>query len=143
MASYRAILEREGDGYVATCAELDVISQGNTAEEAMDSLKEAIELFLETASESEILRRLHSEIPMAHPNDGMDKLRVMSGREVCTILAQHGFDQVCQRGSHIIMQSRLPDTTITIRVPDRAELRGRTLMGIIRQSGAPRTEFEQ
>jgi predicted RNA binding protein YcfA (HicA-like mRNA interferase family) len=66
----------------------------------------------------------------------------MSGREVCAILAAHGFEQVRQRGSHIVMQMRLPDTTITVPVPDHAELRRGTLMGIIRQSRLPRTEFE-
>ena len=66
----------------------------------------------------------------------------MSGREVCAILARHGFEQVRQRGSHIVMQMRLPDTTITVPVPDHAELRRGTLMGIIRQSRLPRTEFE-
>ncbi len=66
----------------------------------------------------------------------------MSGREVCAILAAHGFEQVRQRGSHIVMQMRLPDTTITVPVPDHAELRRGTLMAIIRQSRLPRTEFE-
>lgn len=40
------------------------------------------------------------------------------------------------------MQKRLADTTITVPVPDHAELRRGTLMGIIRQSRLPRTEFE-
>ena len=72
----------------------------------------------------------------------MGKLRVLSGREACAILAQHGFEQVRQRGSHIVMQRRLPGTTVTVPVPDHAELRRGTLMGIIRQNGIPRTEFE-
>ncbi|MCK4340714.1 MAG: type II toxin-antitoxin system HicA family toxin [Phycisphaerae bacterium] len=72
----------------------------------------------------------------------MGRLRTMSGREVCAILAAHGFEQVRQRGSHIVMQMRLPDTTITVPVPDHAELRRGTLMAIIRQSRLPRTEFE-
>lgn len=41
----------------------------------------------------------------------MGKLRVLSAAEVCRILAENGFVQVRQRGSHIIMQSKLPDTT--------------------------------
>jgi predicted RNA binding protein YcfA (HicA-like mRNA interferase family) len=55
---------------------------------------------------------------------------------------QHGFIEVRQRGSHIVMQKRLPDTTITIPVPNHAEIRTGTLQSIIRQSGLPRTEFE-
>lgn len=60
--SFTALVEREGDGYVALCPELDVASQGNTVEEARANLREAVELFLETASASEIAERLHSEI---------------------------------------------------------------------------------
>ena len=49
-----AIIEREGDWYVATCPEFDVASQGNSVEEAKKNLLEAVQLFLETASPSEI-----------------------------------------------------------------------------------------
>ena len=41
-----ALIEREGDGYVSLCPELDVASQGKTIEEARDNLREALELFL-------------------------------------------------------------------------------------------------
>lgn len=61
-ATYTAILEREGDVYVALCPELDIASQGKTVEEATANLKEAVELFLECASPKEIEQRLHSEI---------------------------------------------------------------------------------
>jgi len=57
-----AIIEREGDGYVALCPELDIASQGHTVESARRNLIEAVELFLETADPSEVPRRLHSEI---------------------------------------------------------------------------------
>ena len=72
----------------------------------------------------------------------MGKLRVLSAAEVCQILAQHDFAQVRQRGSHIIMQKRLPDTTVTVPVPNYPELRIGTLLSIIRQSGLPRYLFE-
>ncbi len=57
-----AIIEREGDGYVALCPELDIASQGDTIEEARSNLIEALELFYETASEEEISRRVHEEV---------------------------------------------------------------------------------
>ncbi|MDY0092843.1 MAG: type II toxin-antitoxin system HicB family antitoxin [Candidatus Vecturithrix sp.] len=57
-----AVIEREGDGYVATCQELDVVSQGETIEEARMNLVEAVEGFLEVASSSEIKRRLKKQI---------------------------------------------------------------------------------
>ncbi len=57
-----AIIEREGDGYVALCPELDIASQGNTIEQARENLQEALELFFETASTQEINERLHGEV---------------------------------------------------------------------------------
>ena len=59
----------------------------------------------------------------------MGKLRVLSG-------------EVRQRGSHIVMQKKLPDTTVTVPVPNHPEIRIGTLQSIIRQSGIPRSEFE-
>jgi len=59
---FTAILEKEGDMYVALCPELDVASQGSTIEEAKANLKEAVELFLESADSEEIKQRLHTEL---------------------------------------------------------------------------------
>ncbi len=72
----------------------------------------------------------------------MGRLRVLSGKEVCDILNKHGFQQVRKRGSHIIMQKQLPDSTITVPVPDHREIHSGTLSGIIRQSGISREAFE-
>lgn len=60
--TYTAILEREGDLFIALCPELDVASQGATVEEATANLKEAVELFLECADPEEVEGRLHNEI---------------------------------------------------------------------------------
>jgi predicted RNase H-like HicB family nuclease len=65
MASKRqltAIIEREGDGYVSLCPELDIASQGATIEEARANLTEALELFFESADPAEIRARLHDEV---------------------------------------------------------------------------------
>lgn len=61
-STYTAILEKEGDMYVALCPELDVASQGPTVEEATANLKEAVELFLECADSDEIAKRMHSQV---------------------------------------------------------------------------------
>jgi predicted RNase H-like HicB family nuclease len=61
-----AIIEKEGDGYVALCPEVDVASQGNTVDEARANLKEALELFFETASPEEIKTRFHDEVYVTH-----------------------------------------------------------------------------
>jgi predicted RNase H-like HicB family nuclease len=59
---FTAIIEREGDGYVSLCPQLDIASQGNTVEEARENLLEALELFFEVAAESEVKNRLHGEV---------------------------------------------------------------------------------
>jgi predicted RNase H-like HicB family nuclease len=56
-----AFIEREGDGFVSLCPEVDVASQGDTIEQARANLQEALELFVETASENEIAERMHGE----------------------------------------------------------------------------------
>ena len=54
---------REGGGAdAALCPELDVASQGATVEEATSNLREAVELFLESADAEEIKRRLRTDI---------------------------------------------------------------------------------
>ena len=60
-----AIIEREGDGFVSLCPELDIVSQGNSVENARDNLREAIELFVETASPAELKERLRGNL--CHP----------------------------------------------------------------------------
>lgn len=72
----------------------------------------------------------------------MPKLAVLTGREVCLLLAQHGFIEIRRRGSHIIMQRRDDGGTTTVPVPDHDEVKRGTLRSIIRQSGLPREIFE-
>lgn len=57
-----AIIEREDDGFVALCPELDVASQGTTIEDARVNLIEALTLFFEVADEAEVSRRMHPEV---------------------------------------------------------------------------------
>ena len=56
------IIEREDDGFVALCPELDIASQGASIEEARTNLVEALTLFFETADPSEVTRRFRSEV---------------------------------------------------------------------------------
>jgi predicted RNase H-like HicB family nuclease len=57
-----AVIEREADGYTSLCLELDIASQGDTIEEARANLQEAVDLFFETASPSEIDERFRPEV---------------------------------------------------------------------------------
>jgi len=56
------LIEREGDGYVALCPDLDIASQGDSIEEARRNLIEAVELFFETADPAEVQERLRGEL---------------------------------------------------------------------------------
>lgn len=53
------IIQKEGSGYVSVCPELDVASQGDTVDEAKANLIEAVQLFLEMASSTEIEERMN------------------------------------------------------------------------------------
>ncbi len=72
----------------------------------------------------------------------MGKRRILSGKQVRAILADHGFAPVRQRGSHVIMQKQIPGSTITVPVPNHREIAPGTLSSIIRQSQLPREIFE-
>jgi predicted RNA binding protein YcfA (HicA-like mRNA interferase family) len=73
----------------------------------------------------------------------MGRLRVLSGREACRILQEHGFVEVRRRGSHVVMQRRTDTGSVTVPVPDHRELAIGTILSIIRQSGIPRAQFEE
>jgi predicted RNase H-like HicB family nuclease len=60
--TFTAAVYREDDGYVALCPELDIASQGDTPDEARANLREAVELFLETADAAEVSERLRGEV---------------------------------------------------------------------------------
>lgn len=54
-----AVIEPGEDGwYVASCPELGIVSQGETPDQAEAMIKEAVELWLDCADESEIQGRL-------------------------------------------------------------------------------------
>ena len=57
-----AIIQAEPPGFVGLCPELDVASQGDTIEQTLANLREAIELFYECASAEEISAREGGEV---------------------------------------------------------------------------------
>jgi len=72
----------------------------------------------------------------------LGKLKTFSGKAICKLLQKHGFEQVRQRGSHIVMQKRTLETTITVPVPNHKQLKTGTLLSIIRQTQLPKSLFE-
>ena len=59
---FTAIIEREGNGYGWVFSQVMAANDKNSVEEARNNLTEALEMFFEHASESEIRDRLHNEI---------------------------------------------------------------------------------
>lgn len=111
-----AIIESEGHDYVALCPEVNVASQGETVTEARANLQEALELFFETTSETEIEQRDRSEV---YVTKQLAKIRVHPASSVCRILEAHDFVEVRRRGSHIVMQRVVGPITRTVPVPRR------------------------
>jgi predicted RNA binding protein YcfA (HicA-like mRNA interferase family) len=72
----------------------------------------------------------------------LSKIKILSGRDVCKILSANGFAEVRQKGSHIVMQKKLNNSTITVPVPNHSEIKIGTLQSIIRQSGISKEQFE-
>ncbi len=68
---WTAIITPEAGGFVSHCPELDIASQGETAEDARDNLREALELFFECASESEVKRRLAADVSVTQIEVGV------------------------------------------------------------------------
>jgi predicted RNase H-like HicB family nuclease len=65
--SFSATVWKEGKWYVSQCLEVDVASQGETEDEALANLKEALELYFEppTATELPRVRKIEVEVGAA------------------------------------------------------------------------------
>ena len=61
-SSFTAIIEGEDNLYVALCPELDIASQGSSVENALENLKEAVDLFLETDDPRELKERRREHV---------------------------------------------------------------------------------
>jgi predicted RNA binding protein YcfA (HicA-like mRNA interferase family) len=72
----------------------------------------------------------------------LGKVKIFSGKQVCKILSNNDFIEVRQKGSHIIMQKKTENTTITVPVPNHSEIKIGTLQSIIRQSQIAKQLFE-
>ena len=66
-----------------------------------------------------------------------------SGDALCQLLSRHGFVRVRQKGSHVVMQQGRANSTKTVIIPMHKDLKPGTLGSIIRQSGLPRSLFDE
>ena len=71
----------------------------------------------------------------------MPELRRVSGRQAIYALERLGFDQVRQRGSHVVLRKQTPEGAVGCVVPLHRELAIGTLRGILRQAGVTPEEF--
>ena len=68
MARYHltATVWQEGEQYVSRCPELGVASCGDTPDQALEALQEAVELYLENAKELDLLPDLEATLAAPH-----------------------------------------------------------------------------
>jgi len=59
---YTAVVWKEEKGYVSKCPELGVASCGKTFEEAVDNLKEAVDLYVENAKELDLMEDIEASL---------------------------------------------------------------------------------
>ncbi|RLF30952.1 MAG: hypothetical protein DRN07_07985 [Thermoplasmata archaeon] len=71
----------------------------------------------------------------------MPKLRRVSGQEAIRALERLGFEQVRQRGSHVVLKKQTPEGAVGCVVPLHRELAIGTLRGILRQARVTSEEF--
>jgi len=71
------------------------------------------------------------------------KLRRVSGPETIRALERLGFEQVRQRGSHVVLRKQTSERTIGCVVPVHRKLALGTLRGILRQAGVSVEEFQE
>ena len=62
---YNVIVQKEDDWYVAKCLDNSVASQGKNIEEALDNLKEALELFAQTEQQEQPKQLLVTTLEVA------------------------------------------------------------------------------
>ena len=71
----------------------------------------------------------------------MPRLRRVSGQETIRALERLGFEQVRQRGSHVVLKRQSPEGETGCVVPLHRELAVGTLRSILKQAGVTQDEF--
>ena len=71
----------------------------------------------------------------------MPRLPRVSGQQAIRVLEQIGFEQVRQRGSHVVLRRTTPDGDVGCVVPLHRELAVGTLAGILKQAKVTAQEF--
>ena len=69
MSNYTCLIKKEGKQYVSLCVELDVASCGDTADEALEGLKDAVETYLEFMKDEGREDEIYRPVPMGELKD--------------------------------------------------------------------------
>jgi predicted RNA binding protein YcfA (HicA-like mRNA interferase family) len=125
----------EADGWhVAISLTLDIASQGNSPEESMENLIEAMALLRQwpgSMARQLTAKQLTTTIPKS------------TFRQVRFKLENAGFDEVRQLGNHAMFVKREVDAMSAAILPHYIELAGPVVASIVRQSGIALEEFFQ
>lgn len=65
----------------------------------------------------------------------------ISAKDAFRAFGKAGFSRVRQSGSHVVLQKKLPGTTVTLVIPSHSELAKGTLRALIRKAGMSVDEF--
>jgi predicted RNase H-like HicB family nuclease/predicted RNA binding protein YcfA (HicA-like mRNA interferase family) len=114
----------EEGGFIVKCVELPVATQGETREEALKNIKEAIEGYLEVKTElfDRKIKGEKAEVIVEAP--------LLFWRKVVKALTKAGFQVARQKGSHLIL---IKNENI-VPVPKHKEIKRGLLMAIIFRS---------
>ena len=142
---FKVILEPdETEGYVVSCPSLPGChSQGDTVEEALANIKEAIELCIEDMAERG--RRDPRPVGDAH-RDGRhhpvsSRLPVVSGQEAVQAFATLGYEVVRRKGSHMRLRHPSDRQRKPLTIPDHRTLKPGLLRALIRDANLDVEEF--
>lgn len=73
----------------------------------------------------------------------MPKLQRVSGKELIRVLEKLGYQQIRQKGSHVVLKRKSGDDVTGCVVPLHKELAVGTIRGVLRQAGISLEEYAE
>jgi predicted RNase H-like HicB family nuclease len=124
--------DEEAEGYVVSCPALaGCYSQGDTVDEALENIKEAIILCLEDLQAQNQRGRVNPKLP------------VISGREAIKAFERVGYQVVRQRGSHVRLRDETDPNHRPLTVPNHKTLKLGLLRKLLRDADLTVDEFTE
>ena len=114
--TFTASISQEDEWFIAQCLEVDVASQGKSEDEAVDNLREALELYFEPPRPTVMPKLRKFEV-----NINSDE--TTSHRQIKRKLEKAGFTLIHQRGSHVKFVRESGGEVRTVIVPNHREVR--------------------